>query len=136
MMFAHWFKSRGRSRHESIHLPKKWPMIVSDVGRMTYGSSSSLRSSSFPSTALRPVCVTTATSMAKPFTCAASLARKESGISSGKYAFWCPVALKRASRYAWIFSQIAKPCGRITMQPLTTPAGSASSAAWITSWYH
>ena len=59
-------------------------MIVSEVGRITYGSSSSSRTSSLPSTALRPEWVTTAHSMAKPSTCSASLARKDMGISSGK----------------------------------------------------
>src|ERR1035438_5405441 len=38
MMLAHWFTSIGRSRQLLIHLAKKWPMMVSDVGRMTYGS--------------------------------------------------------------------------------------------------
>ena len=33
--FAHWFNSIGRSRYESIHFLKKWPMIVSEVGRTT-----------------------------------------------------------------------------------------------------
>ena len=33
MTLAHWLMSSGRSRQLSIHFEKKWPMIVSDVGR-------------------------------------------------------------------------------------------------------
>jgi hypothetical protein len=32
---AHWLMSTGRSRQLWIHFEKKWPMIVSEVGRMT-----------------------------------------------------------------------------------------------------
>ena len=46
----HWFSSSGRSRYELIHLAIISPMMVSEVGRMTSGSSSSLP----------PACVTTA----------------------------------------------------------------------------
>jgi hypothetical protein len=49
-------------------------MIVSEVGRITSGSSSS-----FP-----PPCVTTAVSGAKPSTCWASFARKDCGMNRGK----------------------------------------------------
>ena len=49
-------------------------MMVSDVGRMTSGSSSSLP----------PPCVTTASSGAKPSTCSASFWRKLMGMRSGK----------------------------------------------------
>ena len=77
MTFAHWLISSGRSRHESIHLAKKWPMIVSEVGRMTYDSSSSLP----------PAWVTTASSGANPSTCSASFSMKLIGMSSGKQAF-------------------------------------------------
>ena len=49
-------------------------MMVSDVGRITYGSSSSLP----------PAMVTTASSGEKPSTCSASLLRKLCGMSSGK----------------------------------------------------
>ena len=51
--------------------------------------------------------VTTAHSIANPSTCDASLARKLSGMSSGKYAFLWPVALKRWSRPCCTFSQMA-----------------------------
>ena len=126
MTLAHWLISRGRSRWESIHLAKKCPMIVSDVGRMQYASSSSLP----------PACVTTASSGANPSTCSASFSRKLIGISRGKAAFLWPVALKRRSRSRCMASQMAYPWGLMTMQPLTTPAGSARSACWMTSWYH
>ena len=49
-------------------------MMVSEVGRITYGSSSSLP----------PAMVTTASSGEKPSTCSASFCRKLFGISSGK----------------------------------------------------
>jgi hypothetical protein len=62
-------------------------MIVSEVGRMISGSSSFLP----------PPIVTTAASRANPSTCSASLCRNDSGMSSGKYAFWCPVALNMSS---------------------------------------
>ena len=48
--------------------------MVSEVGRMTSGSSSFLP----------PAWVTTASSGAKPSTCSASFFRKLSGMSSGK----------------------------------------------------
>jgi len=51
--------------------------------------------------------VTTASSGEKPSTCCASFFRKDSGMKSGKYAFWCPVSLIRRSRPCWIFSQMA-----------------------------
>ena len=53
---AHWFSSMGRSRCELIHLDIISPMIVSEVGRTTSGSSSSLP----------PAWVTTASSGANP----------------------------------------------------------------------
>ena len=34
---AHWLMSSGRSRQLWIHLAKKWPMIVSEVGRIDVG---------------------------------------------------------------------------------------------------
>ena len=71
-------------------------MIVSDVGRMTSGSSSSLP----------PAWVTTASSGAKPSTCSFSRSMKLIGISSGKYAFSCPVALNMSSRARCMSSQI------------------------------
>ena len=64
-----------------------WFTIVSDVGRTTSGSSSSLP----------PPCVTTASSGAKPSTWLASLVMNEYGMSCGKYAFSTPVSLNRAS---------------------------------------
>lgn len=63
--FAHWLSSNGRSRYELIHLAIISPMIVSEVGRTTSGSSSSLP----------PAWVTTASSGAKPSTCSASRCR-------------------------------------------------------------
>ncbi len=62
-------------------------MIVSEVGRTTTGSSSSLP----------PPWVTTASSGAKPSTCSASLVRYDCGMNIGKYAFWAPAFLIRAS---------------------------------------
>ena len=65
-------------------------MMVSDVGRTTSGSSSfeSGSGTSPPSaSAISRECVTTAISLAKPSTCFASFAMKESGMNSGKYAF-------------------------------------------------
>lgn len=62
-------------------------MIISEVGRTTAGSSSSLP----------PPCVTTASSGAKPSTWSASLVRYDCGIRSGKYAFCAPVSLMRSS---------------------------------------
>jgi hypothetical protein len=53
-------------------------MMVSEVGRTTSGSSSSLP----------PPWVTTAVSGANPSTCSASRLRKLCGMKSGKYAFW------------------------------------------------
>ncbi len=49
-------------------------MIVSEVGRTTSGSSSSLP----------PARVTTATSGANPSTCSASFSRNDCGMKSGK----------------------------------------------------
>ena len=49
-------------------------MMVSEVGRITSGSSSFSP----------PACVTTASSGAKPSTCSASFLMKLSGMSSGK----------------------------------------------------
>ena len=71
---AHWLTSIGRSRWLEIHFAKKCPMIVSEVGRTTYGSSS----------CSPPAWVTTASSGAKPSTCSASLVMKLCGTSSGK----------------------------------------------------
>ncbi len=71
---AHWLMSSGRSRWLVIHLQKKCPMIVSLVGRTTYGSSSFSP----------PAWVTTASSGEKPSTCSASRAMKLCGMSSGK----------------------------------------------------
>src|SRR6516225_9524711 len=53
---------------------------------------------------------------------------------SGKYAFWCPVALIRPSRSACSNSQIRYPYGLITMLPRTGPR-STSSARKTTSLY-
>src|SRR5271169_47851 len=55
-------------------------------------------------------------------------------MSSGKYAFWCPVALIRSSRSACSSSQIRYPYGLITMLPRTGPR-STSSARKTTSLY-
>src|SRR3954452_5781906 len=99
-------------------------MIISEVGRTTAGSSSSLP----------PPWVTTASSGAKPSTWSASRVRYDCGISSGKYAFCVPVALIRASISACIRSHSPYPYGRITMVPRTGPL-SASSALAIRSWY-
>src|SRR5215468_9894339 len=55
-------------------------------------------------------------------------------MSSGKYAFWWPVALIRPSRSACSSSQIRYPYGLITMLPRTGPR-STSSARKITSLY-
>ena len=75
------------------------PMIVSDVGRTTNGSSSFSP----------PPMVTTASSGEKPSTCSFSFSRKDMGMNSGKAALTCPVALKRWSREDWIFSHSAQP---------------------------
>src|SRR5919107_101753 len=99
-------------------------MIISEVGRTTAGSSSSLP----------PPWVTTASSGAKPSTWSASRVRYDCGISSGKYAFWVPVSLMRASISACIRSHSPYPYGRITIVPRTGPL-SASSALATTSWY-
>src|SRR5919106_487658 len=55
-------------------------------------------------------------------------------MNSGKYMFWCPVALIRSSTARWMASQMAYPYGRITMVPRAME-GSASSAPFTTSWY-
>src|SRR5215831_2667745 len=55
-------------------------------------------------------------------------------MSSGKYAFWCPVALIRPSRSACSSSHIRYPYGLITMLPRTGPR-STSSARKTTSLY-
>ena len=110
--FAHWLIKSGRSRYDSIQRAKAAPMIVSEVGRITYGSASSPAgiilvlpvTGSF--TASRRWCVTTAHSVANPSACSASFSKYDSGMSSGKYAFWWPVALKRRSSCCWINSQM------------------------------
>ena len=76
-------------------------MIVSDVGRITSGSSSFSP----------PPCVTTASSGENPATCDCSLLMKLCGISSGNAAFTCPVALNRRSSCAVMFSHSAQPYG-------------------------
>ena len=83
---AHWLSSIGRSRWLLIQRWKASPNSVSDVGRTISGSSSSAVGSttSLPSSAISRWWVTTAISLAKPSTCWASLAKKPSGISSGK----------------------------------------------------
>src|ERR1700757_869460 len=48
-------------------------------------------------------------------------------MSSGKYAFWCPVALIRPSRSACSSSQIRYPYGLITMLPRTGPRFTSSA---------
>lgn len=78
--------------------------------------------------------MTTASSGANPSTWSASLARYDSGISSGKYAFRVPVSLMRASISACIPSHSPYPYGRMTMVPRTGPL-SASSALVVKSWY-
>ena len=108
-MLAHWLMRTGRSRHDWIHLAYMVPMMASDVGRTTSGSSSSSV----------PPRVTHATWGANPSTCSASLVSRLLGMKSGKYAFTWPVALMRSSRPRWMNSQMAYPYGRITMQPLT-----------------
>jgi hypothetical protein len=59
-------------------------MMVSLVGRMISGSSSGLSGTSPFSPGTRREWVTTAHSIANPSTCSASLARKLTGMSSGK----------------------------------------------------
>jgi hypothetical protein len=62
-------------------------MIVSDVGRTMSGSSSTASGSAMsapPSPATSRWCVTTAHSLAKPSTCAASFSRSDFGMKSGK----------------------------------------------------
>ena len=71
---AHWLMRIGRSRHDCTHFEYIVPMIASDVGRTTSGSSS----------VSSPPRVTQATSGAKPSTCAASLRSRLSGMKSGK----------------------------------------------------
>ena len=63
--FAHWFSSNGRSRCDWIHRDMYSPITVSEVGRTTTGSSSSLP----------PATVTTASSGLNPSTCSASRCR-------------------------------------------------------------
>ncbi len=82
-------------------------MMVSDVGRTTSGSSSSPVGTSLPSLASSRWWVTTAHSLAKPSTCAASFSRNDSGMNSGKYALTCPVSLNILSRTRWMFSHSA-----------------------------
>ena len=84
-------------------------MIVSDVGRIASGSSSFSP----------PPIVTTASSGENPATCDFSLSMKLRGISSGNAAFTWPVALKRRSSCAVMFSHSAQPYGRTIMQPRT-----------------
>ena len=74
-------------------------MIVSDVGRITSGSSSFSP----------PPCVTTASSGENPATWDFSFSMKLRGISSGNAAFTWPVALKRLSSAAVMFSHSAQP---------------------------
>lgn len=38
MTLAHWLMSSGRSRYELVQRENAAPMMVSEVGRMTYGS--------------------------------------------------------------------------------------------------
>mmetsp|Transcript_22814 Transcript_22814/g.70485 ORF Transcript_22814/g.70485 Transcript_22814/m.70485 type:complete len:413 (+) Transcript_22814:169-1407(+) len=71
---AHWLTSSGRSRYELTHWLNIWLTTVSEVGRTTSGSSSSLP----------PPCVTSASSGAKPSTWSASLAMNEYGMNEGK----------------------------------------------------
>jgi hypothetical protein len=73
------------------------PITVSDVGRTTIGSSSSLP----------PAWVTTASSGLKPSTCSASRSRYDCGMNSGKYALRAPASLMRRSMSACIRSQMA-----------------------------
>ena len=73
--------------------------MVSLVGRTASRSSSS---------SLPPM-VTQAASGAKPSTSSPSFRSRLSGISTGMATFSWPVALKRASRFFWMFSQIAWP---------------------------
>ena len=75
--FAHWLTRSGKSRYELTHCENMWFTMVSEVGRTTSGSSSSLP----------PPCVTSASSGAKPSTWSASLAMNEYGMKLGKYAF-------------------------------------------------
>ena len=93
---AHWLSNIGRSRWLWIHLEKKLLITVSEVGRTTSGSSSSLP----------PPWVTTASSGAKPSTCSASSFKKDSGMKRGKYAFSAPASLMRRSSSACISSQM------------------------------
>ena len=122
-----------------IHFWNMYQIIVSEVGRTISGSSSSASGSAStpppPSIERSRWCVTTAHSLAKPSTCSASLLRKDTGMKSGKYAFWAPAALMRLSSSSRRFSHSAIPVGRITMQPLTGLCSARSPAA-ITSWYH
>jgi hypothetical protein len=84
--------------------------MVSDVGRTTSGSSSFEAGSTISSPSgpwIRRVWVTSAISLAKPSTCLASRAMKLSGMNSGKYAFWWPVALNISSSARCMSSQMA-----------------------------
>ena len=67
-------------------------MMVSEVGRMTYGSSSSLPPAMRDHGQFRR----------KAFHMFGFVCKKLCGISSGKYTFWCPVALKRVSSSRWM----------------------------------
>ena len=64
-------------------------MIVSDVGRIMYGSSNLELESMIisPSLFFNFVCVTIAHSFAKPCICSDSLDKYDCGINIGKYAF-------------------------------------------------
>ena len=72
-------------------------MIVSEVGRT---ANLSLRE-------VFPPMVTQATSGANPSIWVASFFNKDSGINSGKYAFFIPIALNFASVTCTIFSHKA-----------------------------
>ncbi len=93
----HWLMRSGKSRWLLVHLAKLSAIIVSEVGRT---ASRSLSSSLF---------AIHATSGAKPLACSASRLKKDSGMKSGKYAFWTPCCLIAVSSVACIFSQSAYP---------------------------
>ena len=112
---AHWFNRMGKSRQDWIHLLYVSQMIVSLVGR-TIKFSSNFESGSgikpAPSSEILSLeWVTTAHSFANPSTCSASFDRNDSGIKSGKYAFWWPVSFNMPSSALRRFSQSAYPLG-------------------------
>ena len=83
-------------------------MIVSDVGRTMSGSSSSPGGDELAVGALlEPVVRDDRALLGEALDVLGFLLEEASGMNSGKYAFWWPVALNMPSSTRWMFSQIA-----------------------------